>query len=124
MAKPRQGPPDPDDAGDTNDKIAKLEARIAKVEDRLSKVEEKLSRLCVTEEEWKAYQKVNSVLAGAAGLPRSTHGECPAFIIPIDHSGPCRRCSFIWIASCAVPPGGKVGGADSDPDFSGLGGSS
>jgi hypothetical protein len=99
-------------------KVAILEARVAELNDKLSK-------LCITEEEWKAYQKVNSVLAGTAGLPPSAHERCPVIIVPLDRHGNCGWCSYVWLASCAVPSCGKGdGGTKSGPDFSGLGGSS
>ena len=47
---------------DPKEEIAELRAKVVELEDKLSK-------LYVTEEEWKTFRKVVSVITGHAGLP-------------------------------------------------------
>ena len=120
MADDATGPAEAPKPEDVLGRIKQLEARVAELHDKLSK-------LHITEEEWKAYQKVNSVLAGYAGVPQDVAGggagPPPPGVTPIGVRQNCVRCFALWIAACVLPACFTGGGTNPGPDFGGLGSS-
>jgi hypothetical protein len=98
MPDEKKGSPDPKKQADLLGRIEKLEARVAELNDKLSKFQ-------FTEEEWKAYEKINSALAHAASTCGGAGEGGTPIAIPFLSFGlakPCVRCSFQLMTACVL----------------------
>jgi hypothetical protein len=104
----------PADGGD--DKLKKLEGRVAELEDKIRK-------LTVTEEEWKTFLKVSSVLTGQGGLPASAMGcgGVPQVFVGYAVLPACTRPCFLWMTACVVSACRPAGAGKPGDDFGDLG---
>jgi len=68
----------PDQMVDVHERLKSLEARVAELQDNFTRVH-------VTEEDWTAYRKVSSLLAGVAGFPSSALQGFETHLMPTVH---------------------------------------
>ncbi len=97
--------------------VKSLEMRIAAIEDKLSKMH-------VTEEEMKAYEKVNALMGGAAAAaPQAAPQICTISRNRVVFCWPGIRRPIITVCECQCGPGIEGGGGGGfGGGFGGFGG--
>jgi hypothetical protein len=92
--------------------LHELKKSVAELRARVEVLEDKLRRFPITEEEWKAYQKVASII-----------GPQMIWVVPVPPPPPCthRPCAFAWPTPVCPPWGWGGGPMNFGSGFGGFG---